>query len=750
MKLYLVGNPNVGKTTLYNRLTKSFEHIGNWHGVTVKAARAKFRYNGEELTLTDLPGLYSLNAAAPEEEVSRDAILKRDGAIVCVCEVNNLARNLYLFLQLKERGIPAVLAINMTDELRLQKRTIDYGYLARELETTVVPISAKYGRNLNELADACISQRTRNNVQVKGSGQSEDKIVGAVCHSSVSEESPSTKGKNRNCALCIVNCALNKDKTAERFRRYDISDKNNIEKNRYDYIDRVIARAVRSESVLPHGYSRLDKILLNKYLALPLFLGILAVVFYWTFGLIGKYMTAGMKLLIDLLGGGLDGLLNRWNAPAWLAALVSDGIVGGAGTVFTFLPQITLLFLFLAFLEDTGYLARVAFMTDGLFRKAGLSGRSAFTLLMGFGCTTTAVLTARGLESEAQRKKTVLLTPFMSCSARLPVYSVVAAAFFVDQWLLIFGLYALGAAVALALSLLLEKVPALKSPEPAFIMEMPPYRLPTAGRVGRIIWKNVRLFLSRVATVVFGLSVIVWILSNFSFAFRFVPENLNAKSMTEWVGMWLAWLFKPLGFGSWQAATALLSGFVAKETVVSTLESLSGSGGLAAVFGGNKLSALSFCAFVLLYAPCVSAAGAIKQELGRKWMWFSVGLSTGVAYSVSFVVYWIGKLVAVGAWFSLIAVACVIIGVALFVPRKKRALFNPRKATKRISRSFFYTKRKNQKVKSFFLYDKERTKEKEGRTCEYSPLHPPYKRVRSDCQSCGGCGGCGKMINDKR
>jgi ferrous iron transport protein B len=311
-------------------------------------------------------------------------------------------------------------------------------------------------------------------------------------------------------------------------------------------------------------------------------------------------------------------------------------------------------------------------MTDGLFRRVGLSGRSAFTLLMGFGCTTTAVLTARGLESEAQRKKTVLLTPFMSCSARLPVYSVVAAAFFNGQWLLIFGLYVLGAAVALGLSLIFEKIPALKSPEPAFIMEMPPYRLPTAGRVGRIIWKNVRLFLSRVATVVFGLSVIVWILSNFSFAFRFIPDTPGARSMTECIGSVLAWLFKPLGFGNWRAATAILSGFVAKETVVSTLEGLAGAGGIASVFGGGVLSAVSFCVFVLLYAPCISATGAIRQELGRKWMWFSLGLQTIVAYLTSFVVYLTGRLISAGAFFVPTAVLCAVIAAALLFPKRKR------------------------------------------------------------------------------
>jgi ferrous iron transport protein B len=683
MTIYLVGNPNVGKTTLYNRLTKNFEHIGNWHGVTVKAASGKFRHKGRELTLTDLPGLYSLNACTPEEAVSRDALLRRDGAVICVCEVNNLARNLYLFLQLKERGIPAVLAVNMTDELKLQKRKIDYAYLARELGTAVVPISAKYGRNLGELVGEALRNAELNSQCTMHNAQLKDEIlhIKQSDRENIRNDDEKNKSEIVHCALCIVHC----DPTSQlsTFNSQLSSDRNSAfpptEQSRYEYIDRLMARAVTGNAARPHGYSRLDKILLNKALALPVFAAVLAAVFYLTFGLIGKTMTAGMKYLVDLLGGAAAGLLARWGAPAWLSALFSEGVVGGAGTVFTFLPQITLLFLFLAFLEDTGYLSRVAFMTDGLFRKAGLSGRSAFTLLMGFGCTTTAVLTARGLESEAQRKKTVLLTPFMSCSARLPVYSVVAAAFFLDQWLLIFGLYALGAAAALVLSLALEKIPALKSPEPAFIMEMPPYRLPTAGRVGRIIWKNVKLFLSRVATVVFGLSVIVWILSNFSFGFRFIPDTPGARSMTEWIGAALAWLFKPLGFGNWRAATAILAGFIAKETAVSTLQSLAGSGGLPSVFGGSALSALSFCVFVLLYAPCVSAAGAVKQELGRKWMWFSIILSTGVAYTASFVVYWTGRLIQARAYFALAAVLCAVVCAVLFMPKRFRPPFRAKK-----------------------------------------------------------------------
>jgi ferrous iron transport protein B len=561
--------------------------------------------------------------------------------VVNICEVNNLARNLYLFLQLKELGAPVLLAVNMTDELKRTGRTIDFDCLSREFGVPVIPVSAKYNRDTDKLLARAVALA--------------DGAAGGA--------------------------AARTARAAEWRCKYDYDGADGIERARYDYIDRVTARAVahsarikRGKACTPSKFPRssIDKVMLNKYLALPLFVLVMAAVFYLTFGLLGKYMTLGVKAAIDLIGDGASRALIRLNAPMWIKGLLTEGVIGGAGTVVTFLPQITLLFLFLAFLEDTGYLSRVAFMTDGIFRKVGLSGRSAFTLLMGFGCSTSAVMTARHSESEALRRKTVLLTPFMSCSARLPVYSVIAAAFFLNQWLLIFGLYALGVAAALLLSLIFERFPALRSGEPSFIMEMPPYRLPSAGRVGTIIWRNIKVFLTRVATVILGLSVIIWILSNFSFGFAFIPDTPGAHSMMELIAGGIAWIFLPLGFGNWRAATALLSGFIAKESVISTLQALVGEGGaLTAVLDGGVMSALSFTVFVLLYVPCISASGAIGKELGTRWMWFSIALQTAVAYTASFVVYWTGTLLLRGSPALLGGVACAAVTAVLTVRLRK-------------------------------------------------------------------------------
>ena len=635
ISISLLGNPNVGKTTLYNNLTKSFEHIGNWHGVTVEAKSKSFKYGGDTVTMTDLPGIYSLNVYSNEEAVSRDNVLqKKSDIIINICEVNNLARNLYLTLQLLETGAPLVLAVNMTDELKLQGKTIDYQKLGVLLGVPVVPISAKYREQTDVLLETAVNCAKKN----KGKSKFNDKVFSKTEY------------------LRIL--SLEKIPGGDEYEA--------MAELRYAYIDKIAAACVgfagrqdkkrkdkyRWSDKTPSGGTPsggIDKILLNKYFALPIFACVMGLVFYLTFGLVGKFLSDCVRGLINGVAGcAVFNALTSINAPAWICCLVRDGVFGGVGSIISFLPQITLLFLFLALLEDTGYLSRVAYMTDGLFGKIGLSGRSVFTMLMGFGCSATAVMTARNCDSKQMRVKTVLITPFMSCSARLPVYAMVAAAFFINQWLLIFLLYMLGIAVALLVSWVLERIPAFRCPKPDFIMEMSPYRLPTAGRVGMIIWTNMKSFLTRVATVVFGLTVIVWILSNFTFTFGYVPQNPGQSSMMQNISGLIAWIFKPLGFGNWRAATALLSGFVAKETIIAALQSIAGTNDIAAVLNNDIICAISFVVFVLLYVPCISTVGAIKKELGTKLMWISIFMQLGIAYIVSFVVYWTGRLLTCG------------------------------------------------------------------------------------------------------
>ena len=649
IKISLIGNPNVGKTTLYNNLTKSFEHIGNWHGVTVEAKSKAFKYGGDIVTMTDLPGIYSLNVYSNEEAVSRDNVLqKKSDIIINICEVNNLARNLYLTLQLLESGAPIVLAVNMTDELKLQGKVIDYQKLGGILGVPVVPISAKYRRQTDKLLETAVS---------RAKAYKENRVKNSKVFS-----------KSEYLRTLTQKSAVNGDEY-----RY-------MAELRYGYIDKLAAECVAYSALRRRKKINIDKILLNKYLALPIFACVMALVFYLTFGLVGKFLSDCVRSLInDIAGRAVFDALTAKGTPAWICCLLKDGIFGGVGSIISFLPQITLLFLFLALLEDTGYLSRVAYMTDGLFGKIGLSGRSVFTMLMGFGCSATAVMTARNCDSEQMRVKTVLITPFMSCSARLPVYAMVAAAFFINQWLLIFLLYMLGIFVALLVSWILERIPAFRCPKPDFIMEMSPYRLPTAGRVGMIIWTNIKSFLTRVATVVFGLTVIVWILSNFTFAFRYVPQNRGSVSMMQYISGAIAWIFAPLGFGNWRAATALLSGFIAKETIIAALQSIAGTSDIAAVLNNDILCAVSFTVFVLLYVPCVSTVGAIKKELGTKLMWVSIFMQLGIAYIVSFVVYWTGRLITCGKT-GLIIGALIVTAILAYIAivfcktRKKRIL----------------------------------------------------------------------------
>ncbi|MCI8459173.1 MAG: ferrous iron transport protein B [Clostridia bacterium] len=713
----LVGNPNVGKTSLYNRITHSLEHVGNWHGVTVSEISKKILYDHHTVNMVDLPGLYSLSVYSYEESISRDRILERNSdLIINICEVNNLARNLYLTLQLLELDVPTVLVVNMMDELQKQGKVLNYRRIEKVLKIPIVPMSAKYHSDVHLLMNVSldhIAAHAGNTVQLSYLDKLplDDVIAVIGAQAATAGFSPRWAAIKvlENDAFVLQKLQLNDAQQQTIAAMGDWQAR--VAQARYEFIDKItegaISRSVadehhemhehaehnvpietentdapqnvaptaqlkkhvkhhdrhkKSEEMQAMGLSGIDRIVLNKYLALPIFLLIMAVVFVVTFGLVGRFFTWLLELGIDKL---LYDPLTRWlikvDCPDWIVGLLGDGIIHGVGGILVFLPQIVLLFFFLALLEDSGYISRVAFMTDGIFRKIGLSGRSAFTMLMGFGCSATAVLTARGLEDPKMRKKTVLLTPFMSCSARLPVYSTIAGAFFAaGSPFIIFGMYVLGAAVALLLAALFEKaIKPLKSGKLSFIMEMPPYRFPTAERVLQLIWHNTKVFLVRVGTTVFALNVIVWVLSNFSFTAGYTADK-NAKSILELFSGWIAPVFRPFGFGNWKAVTSLLSGLVAKEVVISSIESL---GGVGAIFTGAhpSLSALTFMVFTLLYVPCVATLVAIRKEAGVKWMLLSFALQMGIAYIVSLVFYGIGRLVLLhtGITVGVLAVAVV-------------------------------------------------------------------------------------------
>ncbi|MDR2201984.1 MAG: ferrous iron transport protein B [Clostridiales bacterium] len=719
--LVLTGNPNAGKTSVFNRVTRSNEKVSNWHGVTVEMKSKRAAIAGGVFDVVDLPGLYSLTVYSPDEEVSRDRLLsRRDGLVINVCEVNNLSRNLYLTLQLMELGADVFVAVNMIDELTKRGKKFNAERLSRALGVPVFAMSAKNKPESDAMIKAAAEYLSKRPARQKSGGAARARAyrlpyldalplkrvaaltAAAAAKAGLNPEFAAIKvlegdgfiigSLNLSAAVLNEIDALGDTRhavAAARFSYIDaitdgvITDAEKFEKSAgkcSPYQPRYLSAPERIESgqnaVLASGkewgsdgqqltcrrrartsrtqprrrvkrspyqpryLSALDRIVLNKYLALPIFLLVMAAVFALTFGLVGSLSSRLLRILMQ--NALYDPILNGLTAagvPLWIRALLCDGVILGVGGILTFLPQIALLFLCLSFLEDSGYVSRVAYMTDGLFRRVGLSGRSCFTILMGLGCAATAVMTARGLEDETMRKKTVLLTPFMSCSARLPVYSVICAAFFASgSVLIIFGLYLLGAAAAIAFAALFEKCfKRLKSGKQSFIMELPPYRLPGAGRVGALVWQNVKTFLIRVATVIFALNVIVWVLSNFSFTRGYVCGT-DYKSIFETLGAFLAPLFSPLGFGSWRAVTALMGGLIAKEVVITSIESL---GGAAAVFTGvhAKEAALSFMIFTLLYTPCVATLAAVKREAGTKWMLLSLSLQSCTAYAAAAVFY---------------------------------------------------------------------------------------------------------------
>lgn len=680
LKVALTGNPNVGKTSLYNRVTRSFEHVGNWHGVTVGSIEKTVAYEGKTVTVTDLPGMYSLSVYSFEEGIARDRVLEgRDDVVVNICEVNNLVRNMYLTLQLIELGAPLVVVVNMMDELKKQGKVLDSSRIEKELGVRVIPMSAKYksdsDRFMSEVCAFAAAEKTKPTLPyLKSLPLSEvESIISENLGKSGLKKDWACLKALENDEFVIEKLALTKKQREEIKKLGDYTAK--IAQLRYEYIDFLTDGAIRYDSnsaksrksKSENGMCGIDRFVLNKYLALPLFLLLMAAIFVVTFGLVGKWLSDLFELFIsNCVGAPLTSWLTGVGAPAWVVALIGDGIINGVGGILVFLPQVVLLFFFLALLEDSGYISRVAFMTDGLFRKIGLSGRSVFTMLMGFGCSATALLTARGLEDENTRRKTVLLTPFMSCSARLPVYSAIAGAFFLaGRPFIILAMYVLGAVVAVIIAAIMERGKRLKSGKLSFIMEMPPYRMPTFERVFQIIASNAKVYIVRVGTVIFAFNVIIWILSYFSLTRGYVPDG--SGSMLQSIASLIAPCFAPLGFGNWRAVTSLLSGLVAKEIVISSIGSL---GGVETIFVGEyaRAAAVSFMTFTLLYTPCIATLGAMKKEIGTKYMFFGLFLQLGVAYVISLVVYWIGVLIIVfnpPAW--LIVLICVGLSVIVIL-----------------------------------------------------------------------------------
>ena len=657
----LAGNQNCGKTTLFNALTGSNQHVGNFPGVTVDQKSGEVK-GYKDCSVVDLPGIYSLRTYTQEEIVTRDFILnqKPDG-IINIVDATNIERNLYLTLQLLTLRVPMVLALNMMDEVRANGGTVDVQKLSEDLGIPVVPITAAKGEGVSELMDRAV-ETAKGRVLPKvydfcTADSPVHRCVHAVVH--LIEDHAERLGlPSRFCATKLIEGdeamadRLELDQNERELLEHcvvQMEAENGMDRNasladmRYSFIEKVTANAVvKCRESREHKRSvQIDKVLTGKYTALPVFFGIMLLIFYLTFNVIGQGLSDLLAAGIDYVTTGVDGALTAYGINPVVHSLIIDGIFAGVGSVLSFLPIIVTLFFFLSILEDTGYMARVAFVMDKLLRKIGLSGRSTVPMLIGFGCSVPAIMATRTVSSDRDRKMTILLTPYMSCSAKIPIYGFFTAVFFTKyKALVMISLYVLGMVVGVLAALVMKNTAFRGKPVP-FVMELPNYRLPSAKSVGLLLWEKAKDFLQRAFTVIFLATVVIWFLQSFDTRLNVVTDS--ADSLLALIGQWLAVLFKPLGFGDWRCATALISGFIAKESVVSTLEVLLGGAAITSLF--TVRSAVSFLVFTLLYTPCVAAVATIRRELGSGLKTVGVVLlQCAVAWLASYAAFLIGGL----------------------------------------------------------------------------------------------------------
>ena len=658
----LVGNQNCGKTTLFNALTGSNQHVGNFPGVTVEQKSGEVR-GVKNCSVVDLPGIYSLRPYTQEEIVSRDFIInQKPDCIINIIDATNIERNLYLTLQLLELRVPTVIALNMMDKVYTNGGTVDVQQLSRLIGVPVVPISAVKGEGVSELIDRVVDTARKKALPGVTDFCADDspvhRCIHAVIHliqdhadrlgvssrfctAKLIEGDPELAGRlelDENERELLEHCIVQMESESGLDRNAALADM------RYSFIEGVVSKTVvKCHESREHARSvRMDRVLTGKYTAIPTFLAIMFLIFYLTFNVIGSALSDWLSLGIDALTGLVDRGLTAYGINPVVHSLVIDGIFAGVGSVLSFLPIIVTLFFFLSILEDTGYMARVAFVMDRPLRKLGLSGRSFVPMLIGFGCSVPAIMATRTVSSDRDRKMTILLTPYMSCSAKIPIYAVFAAAFFPqNRGLAMICLYALGIVMGIIVALMLKSTAFRGQPVP-FVMELPNYRMPSLKSVGLLLWEKAKDFLERAFTVIFMATVLIWFLQTFDTRLNVVADS--ADSLLALIGQLIAPVFRPLGFADWRMVTALISGFTAKEAVVSTLAVLLGtnvanlSSALGSVF--NPITAVSFLVFTLLYTPCVAAVATIRRELGSAVKTIGVVImQCSVAWLTAFVIY---------------------------------------------------------------------------------------------------------------
>ncbi len=707
LKIALVGNPNSGKTTLFNSLTGNNQHIGNWPGVTVEKKEGYLRTN-KDITIIDLPGIYSLSPYSLEEVISRDYILKeKPDVIINIIDGSNLERNLYLTTQLIETGVPIVIAINMMDVIAKNKDVIKSALIGKMFNLPVIEITALKSQGNDELINAALD--------LVGSGygyrpilwysETIETIITEIS-STIKEFVP--KEKLRWYAIKIFEkdervleeIKINPETEAQFMTKIEALEKSEdddsealIAKERYGFINRFIAKVYLKNKIKTSSISyKIDKVLTNKYLGLPIFVLIIFLVYYLSISTVGGLLT---DFVNDTIFGtnGLPALLTAWlssiNAWPWLIGVVVDGIIGGVGAVLGFLPQMFVLFLLLGILEESGYMARIAFILDKIFRRFGLSGKAFFPMLMSTGCGVPGIMAARTIEEENNRKVMIMTTTFMPCGAKLPIIALIAGAMFRGssiQWLIAPSAYLLGIGMIIISSIILKKFKGFAGKAAPFIMELPDYHVPTIKSLAFLVFHKLKSFVKKAGTIILLASVIVWFLSSFSWSFSLV-ENAD-QSILASIGKIFAFIFSPLGWGDWKATVATVTGLIAKENVVSTFGVLYGfaevteNGAeiwtlLSADF--TALSSYSFLVFNLICAPCIAAIATIKREMGnKKWTWLAIGFQTLLAYIISLIIFQIGMLFnGVFTFWSIIGILSLLtLIVLLFRPNPYR--INPK------------------------------------------------------------------------
>ena len=669
INIALVGNPNSGKTTLFNELTGSTQYVGNWPGVTVEKKEGKIKKTKNKINLVDLPGIYSLSSYTMEEIVARDYILdEKPDLIINIVDATNIERNLYLTTQILELGVPVLVALNMMDVIEKNKDKINLEEIESYLNTKVVPISASRGKGIENLIStleemATISPDLANiDFYSKDIQQEVNKIENFI-----EEIANENKVNKRWLAIKLLeqdSHTLSKFEIDEEIKGYIVKIKEKIEEiedddmesiianERYIFINTIVKKTVKKTKRQELTNSdKIDKILTNRFFSVPIFLAVMFIVYYVSIQTLGDYTIGWVEGGIEYFAGLVSSGLMSLGVTEFIHALVIDGVIGGVGAVLVFVPQIMILFFFISVLEDTGYMARVAFVMDKFFRKFGLTGKSFIPLLIGSGCSVPGIMATRTLENEKDRKLTILLTPFISCGAKLPIYVMFAAAFFPNNsGMVVFTIYMLGIAVAILSGILLKNT-LFKGAVAPFVMELPPYRVPTLKGLFIHMWDRGKDFLKKAGTIIFAAAVLIWMMQTFSFDFSIVENPSN--SILAGIGRFIAPIFRPLGFGDWISAVAIFTGFVAKEVVVATLGVLTGVGEVAedapelissiqVLFTPAK--AWSFMAFNLLAAPCIAAIGTMKKEFNSwKWTLFAVSYQTGIAYIIAMIIYQVLK-----------------------------------------------------------------------------------------------------------